>query len=621
MYLQRRNGIYWFRKAVPVNLVAVLGQAEIRVSLRTHRRDEAKRKASVMHVALETVYAVLRQDNPLGPAKALLGSFLQDFSAHTIAIGDADYITHHNLQHVADTLGVPARLAPSGETLVDVDHIDPLLAREQPRGEANSTAVELLQLAMRIRRERGWSRTSRLNALMMLCQKVAAASDSVPLDTPHGLQAIRTIIREEVDRAGIGTTIHQAPSFDAASLKKIVADEVRAGITSAGHDRWSAEPLSVMIGKFLQAQYPADRSQEKTANKQRQVGSKHRGDVERRLAAFLAFLSDKPVREVMRDDLKGYRDILDRLPDRFELRLRTKDMRLAVEKNVARKVPFPTIGPITVNLKWLGPVYRLFDWLVLEEAIEKNPVDGVRSTQEAGEAANTKRLPLKPEQISKLFAITSAASPNSSLYWLPLLMLTTGARPNELAQLQPDDLDLTFNDRPHLNVLCLVDDDDDAADPAKTKDANGDTRRVKTAAGRRMIPVHRILIDAGFVSFVEERRNPSAKRLFRELKPDQHGFWSSAITKRLNRIIRDKLNITNPKYSTYSLRHAFIDACRTANIEEGTRMKFVGHQLSGVHGIYGNPLVRSDESPLIDLVRFDGVNFGKYQNVKANPCD
>lgn len=41
---------------------------------------------------------------------------------------------------------------------------------------------------------------------------------------------------------------------------------------------------------------------------------------------------------------------------------------------------------------------RLFGWLVQEEQIEKNPADGIRSQQEAGEAANTKRLPFKPDQ-------------------------------------------------------------------------------------------------------------------------------------------------------------------------------------------------------------------------------
>lgn len=127
-----------------------------------------------------------------------------------------------------------------------------------------------------------------------------------------------------------------------------------------------------------------------------------------------------------------------------------------------------------------------------------------------------------------------------------------------------------------------------------------------------MIPLHSILIKAGFIRFVEGRHNGKAKQLFRELHPDQHGFWSSAITKRLNRIIRGKLKISNRKYSTYSLRHSFIDACKSAGISEETRMKFVGHQLGGVHGIYGNPYVLPHESELIDSVSFEGVDFAHY---------
>lgn len=179
----------------------------------------------------------------------------------------------------------------------------------------------------------------------------------------------------------------------------------------------------------------------------------------------------------------------------------------------------------------------------------KNPADGIRSQQEAGEAANTKRLPFKPDQISRIFAETGAASPKTALYWLPLLMLTAGARPNELAQLRTDDLGMTYNGRPNLNVLY------DEADSRPVRDAvQDDPRRVKTAAGRRMIPLYPILIQTGFIAFVQERHGRSPKQLFRELKADQHGFWSSAITKRLNRIIR-KLGITNPRYTAYSMRH------------------------------------------------------------------
>jgi hypothetical protein len=75
MYLQWRNGVYWFRKATPLDLVEVLGRADVRCSLRTNRREVAKRRAGALLVALENVYAVLRSEDPLEPAKELLGRF------------------------------------------------------------------------------------------------------------------------------------------------------------------------------------------------------------------------------------------------------------------------------------------------------------------------------------------------------------------------------------------------------------------------------------------------------------------------------------------------------------------------------------------------------------------
>jgi integrase len=606
MHLQRRNGHYWFRKATPVDLLDIVGQAEIRCSLRTTRREVAKRRAGQLQVALEELYGVLRSEKPLEPTKNLLGTFLDELREHVCWIPDGS-TTLRRFEEAVAALGTPECTPRHGQqTLVPSREADRVLTGERPRAEANEIAAILMRHAFIISQEKSWPLVDRSFKFASLCKELAAATTSVQLDGRSALEAVRNVIREEFSRASLAAPLSEPPpKFDPTALRGIVATEVRAGVAAAGRDRWSIEPLSEMIEKFLGAQYP---SEEGKSN----VGSKHRADVERRLAAFLAFAGDLAVRDITRDHLKAYRDILDQLPDRFEARFRTKDMPLAIEKNAERKVPFPIIGPTTIDLKWLGPVDRLFAWLVTEEKIEKNPADGIRSKQETTGAANTKRLPLKPDQIGKLFAITSAKSSKTALHWLPLLMLTTGARPNELAQLRTDDLYEDYNGRAHLSVLCLLDDDDDEADPKVKAEAKNDPRRVKTAAGRRMIPLHPILIKAGFIEFIKSRHKGNAKQLFRELRPDKHGFWSSAITKRINRIIREKLKITNPKYSAYSLRHNFIDACRSAGITEETRMKIVGHQLEGVHGVYGNPNVLPHESELIESVRFDGIDFGLY---------
>lgn len=81
MYLYRRNGRYWFRKSVPLDLIPIIGMRDVRCSLETSRRDMAKRRSGAMLVALEHVYAVLRADEPIEPAKALLESLVEDVTA------------------------------------------------------------------------------------------------------------------------------------------------------------------------------------------------------------------------------------------------------------------------------------------------------------------------------------------------------------------------------------------------------------------------------------------------------------------------------------------------------------------------------------------------------------
>jgi hypothetical protein len=124
MYLQRRHGRYWFRKATPLDLVEVLGQAEVRYSLRTNRRDVAQRRAGALLVALEIVYAVLRSDEPLAPAQALLNRFLQDVSENASGTPESMSMAAVRLQEAASSLGPPAPPLSNGEeeTWVSVEN-------------------------------------------------------------------------------------------------------------------------------------------------------------------------------------------------------------------------------------------------------------------------------------------------------------------------------------------------------------------------------------------------------------------------------------------------------------------------------------------------------------------
>lgn len=198
-------------------------------------------------------------------------------------------------------------------------------------------------------------------------------------------------------------------------------------------------------------------------------------------------------------------------------------------------------------------------------------------------------------------------------------MLFGGARPGELAQLKVEDLREQFNGRPHLSVLCEDDDDDEEPDvePAQ-KPAAKDLRRVKTEAGRRLIPIHPMLIRMGLLDLFHRRRREvgATGQLFKDVKPNAHGHYSAALTKRINRRLR-ALGITNKRFVLYSLRHNFIEACNASSMPLGTRNKIVGHQTEGMGGIYGNPLPEQWESDWIEKVTYEGLDLEPYLSLGA----
>lgn len=315
---------------------------------------------------------------------------------------------------------------------------------------------------------------------------------SDPASTASLYQSTIQDLRDELVQ--IRSTIASLNSFSPRSTPSQDAHEIAEAIAEQQRSRWSDELLSAAISRY-EAKILAEST----------VGLKHNEDIKKRLLTFLAFVTDKPIRDITKEELNNYRDHLDKLPDRSELRFKTRDIRKAIELNSKRNKPFPAIRPVTVNLKYLGPVRRLLGWLKSTGRIEHNPADDVHSGQKELETAKNKRFPMKPDQISRLFAATARSPAVSAMYWLPPLMLFTGARINELAQLRTDDL-RPYNGRLHLSVLCLEDEGNENDDKGRKRKQDDDNRSVKSPAAKRLIPVHNELLRIGFADFVKSRR-------------------------------------------------------------------------------------------------------------------
>jgi hypothetical protein len=163
----------------------------------------------------------LRSERPLEPTRVLIAQFARDAlenRASTIGVN----LPAQRIQQAADALGAASLPAPAEAptTLVTIDDIDALLQQEQPHAEANRIAAELLGLAARIRREKTLARSERANMLVSLCQRLAAVSEQTPVDAPAGFEAIRAIVRDEISRAGLGTTITSSMPVGSPRFRK-----------------------------------------------------------------------------------------------------------------------------------------------------------------------------------------------------------------------------------------------------------------------------------------------------------------------------------------------------------------------------------------------------------------
>jgi integrase len=184
------------------------------------------------------------------------------------------------------------------------------------------------------------------------------------------------------------------------------------------------------------------------------------------------------------------------------------------------------------------------------------------------------------------------------MYWLPLIGLHTGMRINEIAQLAL--ADIGWKD----GIACFHVTDDDA-DNAKDRRA----KRVKTDAGRRIVPVHDALVSLGLLDYAQIVRQDGHKVLFPELIGGRDGPGQPA-SKHFARYC-DRVGLRDPALVFHSFRHGAVGRMRTAGIAKELRMVVVGHSpADDTHDGYGdikNDFSIADRKRAVDALNFDQV--------------
>ena len=278
-----------------------------------------------------------------------------------------------------------------------------------------------------------------------------------------------------------------------------------------------------------------------------------------------------PVDAIDYDTCLRARSILARIPANRTKIYGTRPLDEAIERAAAENKPL--LSPVTQQ-QYLAALRDVLDLAVKKRLVPANPAEGLKPIKRDTVAASEKRKPFTLDQIKQFFhskfysdcakhPVPFAHDKSGWRFWLPLICLFTGMRPNEAAQMHLDDLKSTSQGTWYLDIMATGDEDD--------SESSRSTKTLKTATSRRKIPVHPELIKIGFLQFVDARKKTaSGPRMFPDLKPDKYGNHASYALKRFRDIYLPSAIKIEPRQSFYSFRHSWRDALRRIDAQPAT---------------------------------------------------
>jgi integrase len=230
----------------------------------------------------------------------------------------------------------------------------------------------------------------------------------------------------------------------------------------------------------------------------------------------------------------------------------TRPLDEVVERAAAENKPL--LSPVTQQ-QYLAALRDVLDLAVKKRLTPVNPAEGLKPIKRDTVTAGEKRRPFTLEQIRQFFQskfysdcakhpLPFAHDKSGWRFWLALICLFMGMRPNEAAQMHLDDLKCTKQGTWYLDIVATGDEDGNGPP--------GSAKTLKTATSRRKIPIHPELIKIGFLQFVQTRKKSgSGPRMFPGLKPDKYGNHATYALKRFRETYLPSAIKMEPRQSFY----------------------------------------------------------------------
>ncbi|MCD2177288.1 site-specific integrase [Rhizobium sp. C1] len=270
----------------------------------------------------------------------------------------------------------------------------------------------------------------------------------------------------------------------------------------------------------------------------------------------------------------------------------------------------PTIAQRTVN-RYLSSLAAFCNWLVAHGYIDNNPTDRMFLAKDK----RKKVFPFTVDQMNLLFrsplfvGCADGDAPGKwhkpgnvhirdHRYWVPLIMLYSGARPGEIAQLLISDVRMEGE----TWIFDITETEEEDGEEAKS---------LKTEGSQRVVPVHRELIDLGFLDYLESTRAQGHTRLFPQATRNSRGQMISDFSRDFGRFLT-KIGVKNGRgVSLYSFRHGAMDAMRRAGYLDDQFNFIFGHgsgsKVTRGYGVLTQGMT-AQRAELINAIAYPGLD-------------
>lgn len=549
------SGVYQLRRKVPDGLRAILGR-EYKRSLKTRDPSEAKRLFALEWEKSESLFAMARA---------------QSDGAYVLGARDVQLLAARwfraELQRL-ETAGDFASWLTEGPT-VTVEQGDYY--------EEHSPLITM-------REALGHDPDADFSAEIEAAVKSTLRQNNIPLPAPGTDTYARLVDAFRTHWLDLSEIAMKRHAGDWHAEVKVLPDEpLRIDTTRFAPESKSKKLLAVF----------EEYGQDKALNDGNQRGVQKTIDSYRAIIEQFVELTGEPfIAKVSRDSIRRYRADIVKLPAKG-IGIRALTARQLLAKAEAEGLPLITEATVRNKLRAVSAV---LSYAVQMGLISENPVIAGGFGKAAAKAATNRsaltrrRNEYNDEELRQIFgsAIYTDAgwSPpradfGKAWYWMPLLMYYTGARREELAQLNVKDIQTTASGIWHLSILAT--DDDDAG------------RGVKTIGSRRLIPLHQDLLTLGLGDYVKGL--PPQGQLFPLLKPNPHGYYGANFGKRWAEYLRMTVGLITSARPSHGFRHTFITLCRQVGISEEVHDAITGHATKATVGRgYGSmPIERMAE--------------------------